>query len=108
VASLIEEDVFRFQISIDNVLGVQVLECQNYFCCIKTCDIVGEPSFPPKMCENLSSNDVFHHQIQIHFVMKRSIPEFGGKSAQLGEREGGGRREESRLWAEAGTKEECA
>lgn len=45
MASCVEKDVFWFEITIDNVMFVKMLECEGEFCDVEPCPLLGKSTF---------------------------------------------------------------
>lgn len=58
---LIYEQVFRLQISVDEVQGVKILKGEDYLSCIKSCMVFAE-----RGDEQLDTDKVFNTALQIH------------------------------------------
>ena len=40
---VVEQNIFRIEITVDDIKGMQVIEGEGHFCCIKFCDWIREP-----------------------------------------------------------------
>ena len=65
----VEQQVFRLQISIDYVLGVQVLERAHYLCRVKAGGLRGEATSVSQVREKLPAAHVLQEHVESIVVM---------------------------------------
>lgn len=69
----IEKEIFGFEITVDNVLRVEVFNGEDDRREIEPGDIGGEPPGPPKVREKFAAWDVRQEHIDIDLVLVGSI-----------------------------------
>ena len=61
----IEQDVFRLQVTVDNVVVVEVLQCQDELSNVELRPGFLESSFPLKVPEKFASRHVVSDQVEV-------------------------------------------
>lgn len=70
VALAINQDVFRFEISVDDSIIMQALQSQNHLGGVKTSSVLLESAIFLKMVKELSTVDIIHHEVQFIAALK--------------------------------------
>lgn len=70
---LVEQQVFRLQISVNNVLGVQVLERAHYLCWVKAGGFWGESTSVSQVRKKLAAAHVLQEHVESVVVMMTPI-----------------------------------
>lgn len=69
VTILINQDIFRFQIAIKNVLGLQVLKHEGYLRAVEHSLIGSEVAFGTEISEEFTTSNVWHQEVQVTCIL---------------------------------------
>lgn len=64
------QQIFRLQVSIGDLVLVKVVECTNYFCHIEKGDVVGEQILSTQKTENLTTLHILERQVDMSHVFE--------------------------------------
>jgi len=71
VAVFVDLDVFGFEVTVDDVVGVEVLQREDDFRGVEFYAVFGEAPLLFQMEEKLSSRDVLHDHVDLAFTLER-------------------------------------
>eukprot|EP00732_Lithocolla_globosa_P004068 Lithocolla_globosa_v1_NODE_3533_length_1645_cov_48.722642.p2 type:complete len:218 gc:universal NODE_3533_length_1645_cov_48.722642:727-1380(+) len=67
----IQQNILRFQVTVDNVEVMEVLERTHNFCRIEACAMLGKPFISLQMEEQLTAVNIVQHKVQFVLCLKR-------------------------------------
>lgn len=73
LTGLVKQQILRLKITVDDILGMQVLENKHYVRCEEPSSCRVELHSITQMTEKFSPNDTFYNHIHVALVMKRTF-----------------------------------
>jgi len=73
VAFLINQNVFGFEITVNNMLRVEVLEHQRHLGRVKHSVVRLERSFSSEESEKLTTGNVLHEEVEVAMVLRKAL-----------------------------------